>query len=120
MIADLLCGLVAGAFALMGLGSLGAPVRVTAQFGIPALDVDGRSEVRAVYGGFGLAMALALVLALQLPALRGGICLTIAAALFGMAAGRLVSALIDRGIGRWPLRYLGIELAAGLAMLFAD
>lgn len=119
MIADLPCVIVALAFALMGLGSLLAPVRVTAQFGIPALDVDGRNEVRAVYGGFGLAMALALVLALQMPALRGGICLTIGAALFGMAAGRLVSALIDRGIGRWPLRYLGIEIAAGLVVLFA-
>ena len=119
MIADLLCGLVALAFGLMGVGSLWAPVRVTAQFGIPALDVDGRNEVRAVYGGFGLAMALLLIVALLMPALRGGICLTIAAALFGLAAGRLISAVIDRGIGRWPLRYLGIEIAAGLAVLLA-
>ena len=119
MIADLLCGFVAVAFGLMGIGSLWAPVRVTAQFGIPVLDLDGRNEVRAVYGGFGLSMALALMVALKMPALRGGICLTIAAALLGMAVGRLISAVIDRGIGRWPLCYLGIEIAAGLALMFA-
>jgi len=42
------------AFALMGIGALVSPTVVTRQFGIPALTPEGRSEVRAVYGGFGL------------------------------------------------------------------
>ena len=65
MNANTLLGLIASAFLLMGLGALWRPVLVTAQFGIPSLTRDGRNEVRAVYGGFGLAMALVLLAAMQ-------------------------------------------------------
>ena len=102
-------------FSAMGLGALVRPTLVTAQFGIPDLSSAGRSEVRAVYGGFGLAMAGVLVVALNQPALRGGVVLAIAAALGGMAAGRLLSALADRRIDRLPLLYLVLEVVvAGL------
>ncbi len=55
-----------------------------------------RAEVRAVYGGFGLAIASMLAVALATPDLRTGILTTVAAALAGMAFGRLVSALVGR------------------------
>lgn len=103
------------AFAAMGVGAMARPDRVTTQFGIPPLTVDGRNEVRAVYGGFGLAMAAMLVGAGMWPALSRGIVLTVAAALGGMAAGRVVSAAIDRRFGRMPMVYFGIEaVAAGV------
>lgn len=104
-------------FAFMGAAAIVAPTRVTAQFDVPTLSVAGSNEVRAVYGGFGLAMAAILSLAVLDPALRAGICLTAAAALAGMAAGRALSAAIDRGIGGFPLLYLAIETAAAV-MLF--
>lgn len=100
---------------LMGLGAIAAPVRVTRQFDIFELTAAGRNEVRSVYGGFGLAMAAMFAVAFWRPDLRSGICLTAAAALAGMAGGRVLSALIDRQIGRYPLFYLCLEaLLSGL------
>ena len=113
MNANTLLGLIAAAFLLMGLGALWRPVLVTAQFGIPSLTRDGRNEVRAVYGGFGIAMALVLLAAMQHAELRAGISMAVGAALLGMAAGRIISLGIDRGIGRWPALYLGIEALSG-------
>lgn len=104
---------------LMGLGAIVAPLRVTRQFDIVELSAAGRSEVRAVYGGFGLAMAAMAAVALSHPELRAGICLTTGAALAGMAGGRLISALMDRQIGRFPLFYLGLEAIMAAALLAA-
>ena len=109
--------IAAFAFAAMGIIAIAAPTRVTRQFDVPELSAAGRNEVRAVYGGFGLAVAGILVAALLLPGVRAGICLTVASALSGTAAGRLISAGIDGTIGRFPLTYLAIE-AAGAALLF--
>lgn len=105
-------------FAGMGVVALFAPNRVTEQFGIPPLAIAGRSEVRAVYGGFGQAMASMLVIATQVPGLRTGISLAIAAALVGMAVGRIVSALIDRALPSRPLLYLAIEIGAASLIAF--
>lgn len=113
---DNLIAVASAAFALMGVGSLAMPLFVTRQFGITDLTIDGRNEVRAVYGGFGLAMAAALISTFLYPDLKNGICLAIALALAGMAAGRLISASIDRRIGRFPLLYLAIECAGSLAL----
>lgn len=96
-------------FIFMGLGSFVFPERVTAQFDIPRLSVSGKSEVRAVYGGFGVLMGLMLLVALYMPELRQGICLTVAAALAGMAIGRIGSAIMDRTIGGYPLFYMCLE-----------
>lgn len=119
LLPDLAAIVPALGFALMGVGALAAPTLVTRQFGIPALGVDGRNEVRAVYGGFGLAVAATLALALAAPDLRAGICLTIAAALAGMAGGRLVSWARDGALGRAPGAYLAIEAAAAAALAYA-
>ena len=104
---------------LMGLGAIAAPTRVTRQFGILELTAAGRNEVRSVYGGFGVAMATMLALALWRPELRSGICLTTAAALAGMAGGRLLSWLIDRQIGRYPLFYLCLEAVVASLLFYA-
>lgn len=118
-LAPVILGAVAVAFALMGIGALVRPTVVTRQFGIPALTPEGRSEVRAVYGGFGLAVAGMLVIAITTPDLRAGIAITVAVALFGMAVGRVVSAVIDRSLSKVVALYLVIEVVAGVLLVLA-
>ena len=118
-LAPVILGAVAVAFALMGIGALVRPTVVTRQFGIPALTPEGRSEVRAVYGGFGLAVAAMLVVAITTPDLRAGIAITVAVALFGMAVGRVVSAVIDRSLSNVVALYLVIEVVAGVLLVLA-
>lgn len=119
MLPTLILAALALAFALMGIGALVSPTVVTRQFGIPSLTPDGRSEVRAVYGGFGLAIAAVLVYAIVDPDLRTGIALTVAVALFGMAAGRLISAVLDRSLSKVAALYLVIELVGGALLIIA-
>jgi len=47
------------------------------------------------------------------------VCLTVAAALAGMAGGRLVSAGIDRALGRLPALYLVLEAVMAAALAYA-
>ncbi|NAS25866.1 DUF4345 domain-containing protein [Herbidospora sp. NEAU-GS84] len=76
-------------FAGMGVYGLVAPEKLVAPFGMRVTSADGRSEVRAVYGGFGLATAAALILAaLDASTLRDGVLVAVALALGGMAVGR--------------------------------
>ncbi|MEU4510175.1 DUF4345 family protein [Nonomuraea wenchangensis] len=89
---------VAVFFAGMGIYALAAPASLIAAFGITLPTADGRNEVRAVYGGFGLAVAAALALAGYDVGLRDGIVLTVALALAGMAAGRVVSMVVESGV----------------------
>eukprot|EP01012_Entosiphon_sulcatum_P030934 TRINITY_DN3850_c0_g2_i1.p1 TRINITY_DN3850_c0_g2~~TRINITY_DN3850_c0_g2_i1.p1 ORF type:complete len:179 (-),score=21.65 TRINITY_DN3850_c0_g2_i1:28-564(-) len=97
------------AFGLMGVGSLVNPDLVLGQFGVRGITRAARNEVRAVYGGFGLAMSGALLLAWSDTATRAPICLTVALALAGMAAGRVLALAIDRKIDALPTLYLAIE-----------
>ena len=107
----------------MGVGAIIKPAIVRAQFGILELTPAGRNEVRAVYGGFGVFMAIALLVALRQAELRDGIlfavAVAVAAALGGMAAGRVVSAAVDRAIDRAPLGYLVIEVIVAVMLLAA-
>ncbi|MFM7598134.1 MAG: DUF4345 domain-containing protein [Actinomycetota bacterium] len=119
MLSEIILIALAVAFALMGIGALVSPTVVTRQFGIPTLTPEGRSEVRAVYGGFGLAIAGVLVYAVINIDLREGIAITVAIALFGMAAGRLVSAAIDRSMSKVAALYLVIEVVGGGLLLVA-
>ncbi|MDX6698487.1 MAG: hypothetical protein QOE65_1884 [Solirubrobacteraceae bacterium] len=112
---------VAVGFAAMGLLALAAPARVLEPFGVAVGTADGRNEVRAVYGGFGLAVAGLLgVAAAGSGSTREGILVAIGFALAGMAAGRLVSALADRRLTAYPpATFLAIEVAAAAVLLAA-
>jgi hypothetical protein len=112
---------VAAGFALMGLGALVRPRMVLEQFGVAVETPEGRNEVRAVYGGFGIAIAALLaVAALGDPSTGEGIIVAGAVALFGMAGGRVVSALVDRPAGFVPVwLYFAIEVIAGVALLLS-
>ena len=103
-------------FAAMGLVALLRPAQIGHFFDVRFDSVDGRNEVRAVYGGFGLAIAAVLIVALRQPELRAGILLCVAAALAGMAGGRLLSALVERP-GKWPWFFCAAE-GVGAALLF--
>ena len=92
---------------------------VIAFFGTSSLTVDGRNEVRAVYGGFGVAVSALLFGALAAPELARGIEISVAIALLGMAFGRVVSRLIDGGAGRYPWLFLGVEIALAACLLGA-
>ncbi len=113
-------GAVAVFFAGMGIFALARPAALIAPFGITLPVPESRAEVRAVYGGFGLAIAGVLALAAVDPALRGGILVTVAAALAGMAFGRLVSGIVDRPRAFYPnWFYFLVEVVAAAALLLA-
>ncbi|TMA53052.1 MAG: DUF4345 domain-containing protein [Deltaproteobacteria bacterium] len=97
----------------MGLVGLAAPERVAATFGTP-LSAEGRNEVRAVYGGFGIAIGALLLAA---PA-RPDVPLCVAVALAGMAGGRLVAAVLEPPRRFYPCWfYFTVETLMAVALL---
>jgi hypothetical protein len=111
---------VAALFAAMGVYALATPSAVLAQFGVTVESADGRAEVRAVYGGFGLAVAGLLgVAAAGGGGARQGILVAVGVALAGMAFGRLASRAFERPSGFFPVWvYFWIEVV-GAAVLIA-
>jgi len=118
---DALIWVVAAMFAGVGVAGLVAPARVLAIFGVTVGTADGRSEVRAVYGGFGLAVAAVLgVAAAGGGEAREGILVAIGVAAAGMAAGRLVARAVEPPSGFWPVWFwFWVEAAMGVALLCA-
>jgi len=112
---------VAGVFFLgMGLYALIRPTGLIRPFGIALPSPMSRAEVRAVHGGFGLAIAGVLAPAARDHSVRIGILITVAAALGGMAVGRVVSALIDSPISLYPnWFYFLVEAGGAAALLWA-
>jgi hypothetical protein len=112
---------IAAGFAAMGAYALAAPARVLGQFGVTVETADGRNEVRAVYGGFGLAVAAVLgVAAVGEGGVREGILVAVGFALAGMAAGRVMSALADRRASAFPVStFFAIEAVSAAALLAA-
>ena len=111
--------LVAAFFLVMGVYALVVPRRVLSLFGVDVATVDGRNEVRAVYGGFGVAMFLVLAVALREPGLRDGVLVCAAVALLGMAGGRVVAALVDARPGFFPWLFCGVEIVLAVLLLRA-
>jgi hypothetical protein len=106
-------------FACMGMAALVRPNLIAAQFGTIADSSDARTEIRAVYGGFGVAMAVLLIVAaLQSGNTQDGVALTVGVALGGMALGRLIGMTIERPHGWYPtITYLLIEVVAAVALV---
>jgi hypothetical protein len=118
---QVIIGTVGIVFAAMGLYGLVAPAALLAPFGTEVTSADGRNEVRAVYGGFGLAVALALALAAaDTGGLRDGVVAAVALALAGMGCGRIISMLVDRPSAFYPtVFFLLVEFALAAALLVA-
>ncbi len=107
-------------FAGMGIYALAAPAAIIRPFGITLGEAASRSEVRAVYGGFGLAIAGVLVFAaVEQGDIRTGILITVGAALAGMAFGRIVSAVVDTRTAFYPNWFYCLVEAVAAAALFA-
>jgi len=105
----------------MGVYALLQPRALTQPFDIQLPTPEARAEVRAVYGGFGVAVAVVLGLsAVDAWSLGRGALVTVALSLFGMAAGRFVSGLIEAPRAFYPIWfYCLVELVGGAALLFA-
>lgn len=116
---NLFIGTVAVFFLLMGIAALVQPTMVLALFGTDVRHRDTKNEIRAVYGGFGVAVAGLLAYALVDPVLQPGLVAAIAFAVLGMAAGRLWSVVIDRGAGFYPRLFFAVEIAIAAALLVA-
>ncbi len=105
----------------MGIYALAAPAALIRPFDVTPETPTSRSEIRAVYGGFGLAIAAVLAYA----AFRGGdvqkgILITVGVALAGMALGRIVSAVVDDRTSFYPnWFYCLVEIVAAAALFLA-
>ncbi|GAA3383820.1 DUF4345 family protein [Cryptosporangium minutisporangium] len=108
-------------FAGMGVLGLAAPAVLVRPFGITLTGAAARTEIRAVYGGFGVAIAVVLILAVADPGgIRAGAATAVAAALLGMAGGRLVARAVDVPRGFYPIWfYFWVEVAGAAALLLA-
>ncbi|WP_245607181.1 DUF4345 family protein [Pseudonocardia spinosispora] len=82
---------------------------------------EGRNEVRAVYGGFGLAIAGLLALAaINVGELRPGAVFAVAAALAGMASGRLVARVFEPTSSFYPVwLYFWLEIVGASVLITA-
>ncbi len=121
LLADLLVAWPALFFFGMGIVALTRPAHVVDRFGVIVESLDGRNEIRSVYGGFGVAVTILLGWAVVTDG-RGELWIpsVIAVLCFGMAAGRVVSMVVDRTRGSAVVwRYVGLELAL-TASLFAS
>ncbi|MGX1561902.1 DUF4345 domain-containing protein [Streptomyces sp. NPDC055506] len=101
---SVLVGAVALFFLGMGLFGLVAPRTLIRPFGIELSVPEARAEVRAVYGGFGVAVG-ALLAWTALGAsgdLRSGVVITVAVSLAGMAFGRLAARVVERPSAFYP------------------
>ena len=117
---NLIIGVVALFFLGMGLYGLAAPAALIRPFRITLDSAESRTEVRAVYGGFGVAIAAVLGYAILNSAVHQGVLLTVAMALLGMAFGRLVARAFDRPASFYPVWfYFCVEVIGGAALLLA-
>ena len=104
----------------MGVYALAAPAALVRPFGITLAESASRSEVRAVYGGFGLAIAAVLAYAAVADGeLRSGILITVGAALAGMAFGRVAAAILGDRTAFYPNWFYFLVEAVAAAVLFA-
>lgn len=105
-------------FAAMGAVMLWRPEYLSQVTGLELSTPESRSEARAVYGGFGIAMALALFTAIVYSDFRGGIMYTTGLALLGMAAGRAYAAWLERPTSPTIWGLLAVEAVLGLMIFF--
>ena len=117
---SILCvAIVASFFFLMGAQALFDPDSTLDYFGNGPLGPDMRSEVRAVYGGFGIAISLLLLASFRFASLAPGIRITVAGALLGMAMGRIVSRLTEAPEGIYPLLFFFGEIILAALLLYS-
>jgi hypothetical protein len=115
---SVLVAIVAIFFAGMGVAALVRPAMIWAPFGAEPTTPAARNEVRAVYGGFGIALAILLVVADDASAgFRDGVLVAIAVALAGMAAGRIIGFVVEpRSVAGFTVLFGVIEALLAFAL----
>lgn len=110
---------VTAAFTLLGAVGLLRPQRIAGYFGNTLTNTDQRNELRAVYGGLPLAIALLGILTVSgnSPLDTQSMLFVASILLFGMAGGRVVSLCIERPTRRSYL-FLLFELVLGGVALY--
>jgi Domain of unknown function (DUF4345) len=118
MLAVAVIGVIAVFFLGMGFYAFAAPAALVRPFGITLGESASQSEVRAVYGGFGLAIAGVLVYAAVADEdVRTGVLITVGVALAGMAFGRLAAAALGDRTAFYPnWFYFLVQLVAAAAL----
>jgi len=103
-----------GALITTALGCLGlfAPDRAAALTSMSPVGVNGRSEVRATYGGLFAAMGVACLLSQWTP-----VYFTVGIAWFGAGVGRIWSVVIDRNVNQKNLAAIVMEVAIAALLL---
>ena len=117
---NLAVAVVALFFAGMGVAALVRPAFIWAPFGVEPTTPESRNEVRAVYGGFGLAVAVLLVVADGTTAdLRDGVAdRWRESRCSASAAGRVFSGLFEpKALIGFPGLFLLVEAALGGLLL---
>ncbi len=122
-LSDVLSLGVAAFFLCMGVYGLLKPKGVVERFGMTADTPDARAEIRAVYGGFGVGVALLLGFALTMSrGPRHAVWMTIGVATLSMALGR-ATRLFDGGRARfnptWLFFLVELALTGALALALA-
>ena len=118
-LARVLLGLGALVFAGIGIGFLLVPVKWASVVDIALPTPTARTDLRATYGGFDLAIGVFLALcALRVDWLRPGL-VALALAGAGFATGRLIGILVEQRASRLMLAFLAIEVASVLVSLYA-
>ena len=102
----------------MGLFGLVRPRALVGIFGGDAPTPASRSEVRAVYGGFGVAVAACLATVDRWsPEARAGVYQCLAIGIGGMAIGRVIGACMERERRAFPTWvFVGVELCLAAAL----
>jgi hypothetical protein len=117
--ADLAVFAVAGFYAALGVVCFAQPERVPAGFGAASPPPAYRNEIRAIYGGFPIALAAVLVWATGASAdVREGVLIAAAVSTAGMALARLASAAIERPRSSYPWLWFCVEVVL-VALLVA-
>jgi hypothetical protein len=93
---------VAGLISLaIALRALLAPQALATGLGLGILDLSGMNEVRAQYGGFYLTVAITCLLGAFGFMSRPAALVVLATTFGGILLGRVISAVIDGGIGNY-------------------
>jgi hypothetical protein len=106
-------------YAIFGVWLLIRPAALV-RVGIVSEQSDARVELRAMYGGLELGIAAFLLMcALHTPWIGGGLVL-LTISLAGIAAGRVVGILLERGqVSRLIWTFLAMEVVGGVVSYVA-
>jgi Domain of unknown function (DUF4345) len=105
-------------FAAMGGVMIWRPQYLSRVTNLELSTPESRNEARAAYGGLGVGVALALLVAMISLDLRGGIMLTTGLALIGMAGARGYASWLERPTNPIIWGLLAGEAILGLMLFF--